>query len=66
MACHIDTTFIGRNDGDAVGTGADVPQHERQDALPDAAKTHKNDTARKINVNLVIAHDAPWGMKNGC
>ena len=56
---HFDTALIGRDNRDAIGTRADMPHHQRQNALPDAAKTHKNNSARKINVNLVIAQDAP-------
>src|SRR5262249_60181467 len=51
--------IIRGDDGDAFGCDADVPQHERQSALPDAAEADEDDPAGKLNVYLVIGHDAP-------
>ncbi len=36
-----------------------MPQNQRQGALPDAAEADENDPAGKLNVYLVIGHDAP-------
>ena len=47
------------DDRDALGRDADVTQDERQRALPDAAEADEHDAARKLDVNLVAAHDAP-------
>ena len=44
------------HDSDAFGLDADVAQDQRQDTLPDAAKTDNQDTTREINVNRVC-HD---------
>ena len=58
-AVAIQRTMAGRN--------TDVPQHERERALPDTAETDEHDASGKLDVNLVIAaHDAPnRGAKRG-
>jgi hypothetical protein len=47
--------FCG-DDGDAFGLDADVTQHERQHALPDAAETYEDQTTGKLHVNRKIGH----------
>ena len=47
------------DDGEALGRNTDVTQHQRQDALADAAETDEQDPARELDVNLVlVTHDA--------
>ena len=49
---------LGADDRDAVGRDADVPQHQGQHPLTDAAKADEHDASRKLDVNLVaVAHD---------
>ncbi len=57
---------IRGDDGDAFGCDADVPQHERQGALPDAAEADENDPAGELNVYGVICHDAPGSSEARC
>ena len=42
-----------------LGRNTEVTQHQRQDALADAAETDEQDPARELDVNLVlVTHDA--------
>ena len=47
--------IVRGDDGDALGCDADVPQHQRQGALPDAAEADEHDPSGEINVNLVTS-----------
>src|SRR5882724_11923034 len=47
------------HDRDAIRCNADMPQEEGQHALPNTAKTDDQNPSREIDVDLVIAHDAP-------
>src|SRR5262249_15724727 len=51
---------VCRDDSDALRRDTDVPQHERERALPDAAEADEHDASRTLDVYLVLpAHDAP-------
>ncbi len=49
--------LMGRQDRDALGGDADVPQEQRQHALTDAAEADDQDASRELDVNFVGSHD---------
>jgi hypothetical protein len=53
LGCDIVSARLGSDDRDPLRSDFEMPQHQREDALPDAAETDDDEAAGKGDVLLV-------------